>query len=67
MALMILLLGALILGALLTPRFTPEDREHRGLSFPPEWPRLPELHPTSYTPQAAGHPVPARADHDLAS
>ena len=60
----ILLLSILIIGAVLTPRFTPEDREYRGLSFPPEWPRLPELPPSAYERPALGG---TRAAHDLAS
>jgi hypothetical protein len=66
MALSIIFLGTLIIAALLTRRFTPEDREHRGLSFPPEWPRLPELSPSAYATRVSGS-EPSRADHDLAS
>jgi len=59
---LIVILALLIAAAVLTPRLTPEDREHRGLSFPPEWPRLPELPPTAYgaspSSPAAAVPLP---------
>jgi hypothetical protein len=52
-----IILSVLVVTAALTGRFTPEDREYRGLSFPPEWPRLPELPQTAY----ARHPQPMGA------